>query len=299
MSTNKTATTDHSGKKILFTGATSGLGSAAAILLAIQGAHVFVFARNEQKGADLVENIKTNHPYAKGKIEIISCNLGDLSSISSACQKVREATSMLDMIIHNAGILNMKFKETKDSIEETWQVNVLAPLLISHFMVDLLVKSADPKIIFTASALHQGKINFENPEWRKQYGLVSAYRHSKLSVILLTKFLAEKLKQYGIGVYSQHPGFVSTGLGDTNGWMTKMAFKIFGKSPEVGSRTLLYLTDTVNAELENGAYYAKSKVKKTTKESYDLDTAGQLLNITRKYLSPYIHTSSLIFEQEI
>ncbi len=299
MSINKTLYPDHSGKKILFTGATSGLGYAAAIKLAIQGAHVFVLARNPQKGATLIEDIKTNHPYAKGKIEIIPCDLGNLNSISPACQKVSQSAPQLDMIIHNAGVLNMKFKETEDKIEETWQVNVLAPLLITHFLIDLLVKSPDPKLIFTASALHQGKINFENPEWRNQYGLISAYRHSKLSLILLAKLLAEKLQTYKVGVYCQHPGFVSTGLGDTNGWMTKMAFKLFGKTPELGSKTLLHLTDTPNSELENGAYYANSKVKRTTKESYDLKTAKELLMTVDKYLRPHIQSASLIFDQEI
>jgi NAD(P)-dependent dehydrogenase (short-subunit alcohol dehydrogenase family) len=298
MTITKTLFPDHSGKNILITGATSGLGYAAAIKLAIQGAHVFVLARNAQKGATLIDDIKTNHPYAKGKIEIISCDLGDLSSITPACQKVRKTTTQLDMIIHNAGVLNMKFKETADKIEETWQVNVLAPLLITHLLMDLLVKSADPKLIFTSSALHQGKINFENPEWRNQYGLVSAYRHSKLSLILLAKLLAEKLKAYNVGVYCQHPGFVRTGLGDTNGWMTKMAFKLFGKSPEEGSKTLLYLTDTSNSELENGAYYARSKVKSTTKESYEMETASELLRTVQKYLKEYIHSSSLVFDGE-
>jgi retinol dehydrogenase-12 len=299
MSINKTIFPDHSGKKILFTGATSGLGYAAAIKLAIQGAHIFVLARNAQKGAGLIEDIKTNHPYAKGKIEIISCDLGDLASIVSACERVRQTCSHLDMIIHNAGVLNMKFEETVNKIEETWQVNVLAPVLITHLLIDLLLKSADPKLIFTASALHQGNINFENPEWRNKYGLLSAYRHSKLSIILLAKLFANKFKQYNVGVYCQHPGFVSTGLGDTNGWLIKLGFKLFGKSPEAGSKTLLFLTDTNNSGLENGAYYARSKVKRTTKESYDMETAAELLKIVQKYLKEYIYTPSLFFEKEM
>ncbi len=299
MSREKSLSADQSGKKILITGATSGLGYAAAMKLAIQGAQVFVLARNPAKAAIMIEDIKTNHPYAKGKFEMIQCDLSELSSITPACQKVRDATTHLDMIILNAGVLNMNFKETTDKIEETWQVNVLAPILITHLLIDLLVKSAEPKVIFTASALHQGNINFENPEWRNKYGLISAYRHSKLSIILLTKLLAEKLKPYKVGVYCQHPGFVSTGLGDTNGWLTKMAFKLLGKSPEEGSKTLMFLTDTPNTQLETGAYYAKSKVKRTTKESYQIETAAELLKTIQKYLETYIQSSSLLFEKEL
>lgn len=296
MSSDKSFTVDHSGKNILITGATSGLGYAAAMKLAIQGARVFVLARNTGKAATMIEDIKTNHPYAKGKLEMIQCDLSEMSSIEPACEKVRVSVSRLDMIIHNAGVLNLKFRETNDQIEETWQVNVLAPSLITHLLIDILVKSDEPKLIFTASALHQGDINFENPEWRNNYGLISAYRHSKLSLILLSRLWASKLNTYHVGVYCQHPGFVKTSLGDANGWMTKMAFKLLGKSPEKGSKTLLYLTDTPNEQLENGAYYTKSRVKRTTKESYNLKTAEALSTIIQKYLQRYIQAPSIIFQ---
>jgi NAD(P)-dependent dehydrogenase (short-subunit alcohol dehydrogenase family) len=201
------------------------------------------------------------------------------------------------MIINNAGIMNFEFRQTIDKIEETLQVNLLSPLLICHLLFDNLKNAQDPKIIFTSSGLHQGEINFKNLEFKDSFSSFKVYRQSKLGVILICRLLSKSLKDYNINIYSQHPGMVRTNLGRNSGWFSRMIFYLMGKSPEKGSITLSYLMETPNAQLKSGEYYANKEITATTKQSYDMKVAEELLEVVKVYLEKYITTPSPIFKQ--
>ena len=147
-------------KYILITGATSGLGKAAAMHLAAEGAVVIAASRNAQKGETLLSDYRETYPKGKGRIELVACDLNSFDSISMACEEVAESYEHLDMIINNAGIMNFEFRESKNGIEETWQVNLLAPMLISHLLIHKFKNVLEPKLIFTTSGLHRGIIDF-------------------------------------------------------------------------------------------------------------------------------------------
>jgi NAD(P)-dependent dehydrogenase (short-subunit alcohol dehydrogenase family) len=283
------------GKVIFMTGGTSGLGKAAVCELADQGAIVFVAVRNDRKGKQLLDHYNTKYTDKKGRIELVNGDLSELSSVRSMCKELRKKTDYLDIIINNAGIFNFKFIESTDHIEETLQVNLLAPMLISHLLIDLLENSDDPKVIFTASALHQGTIRFEDMEFRKSYSAFNSYRQSKLGIILMTRLLAQNLSNKGIQVYAQHPGFVNSNLGDNSGFIAKLVFRLFGKSPMEGARNLLFLCECSSDQLKSGEYYVAERVKTITKESYDLDLASALKERVKIYLSSFIKEESIIF----
>lgn len=95
-------------------------------------------------------------------------------------------------------------------------------------------------------------------------------------------------------MYSQYPGIVDTELSRSAGWLSKLIFKWMGKSPEHGAKTLNYLIETDNHSLMSGEYYAKSKVKETTKEAYDLEAAKRLVSILNGYLENYLPKSQLL-----
>lgn len=284
-------------KSIFMTGATSGLGKVAAAKLANSGATLIALARNSKKGEELKTFYKDNWPNGKGDIEIVEGNLNSFESIVKACNTVIKKHSSLDMLILNAGIMNFSYKESKDNIEETLQVNLLAPILITHLLAGLLSKSENPKLIFTASALHQGSIRFNDMEFKKGFSSFKSYRQSKLGVILMTRLFAQMLEEKNICVLSQHPGFVSTSLGDNSGAIVKFVFKAMGKSPEKGAVNLLYLCNSKVDDLVSGEYYMNSKVKDITMQSYDLEMASQLLDVSKEYLKDYIKEPSIVFPE--
>lgn len=284
------------GKKIFMTGATSGLGKEAAHHFIHQGAHLIVLARNEKKYDAFIAEYRTKFPNGLGSVERVKGDLNSLETVHIACLEVKEKHPKLDYIINNAGIMNFDFAESQDGVEQTFQINLLSPMLICHLLLDCLQESEDAKIIFTASGLHQGNIDFDDLEFRNDFSSFKSYRHSKLAVILLCRFLADKLATNKIGIYSQHPGMVRTDLGRNAGWVSKLIFWLMGSTPEKGAQTLIYLSECKKELLTSGGYYAKNQVAKTTKESYDMEVAAKLLGATQKYLNKYITASSLIYK---
>ena len=275
-------------KIIFMTGATSGLGKISALKSAADGATVIVLARNKDKGLKLTEEYKLNFPAGQGKIELIEGNLSSFQSIVKACKEVTSKYPIIDMVVNNAGIMNFDPLQSKDGIEETFQVNLLAPILICNLLYDQLKKSKGAKIIFTSSALHQGDINFDNLEFKDNYGSLGSYRQSKLGVILICRTLAESLRKHHINIYAQHPGIVRTELGRNARWFSKVIFNIMGKSPEKGSQTLSYLIETDPIKLQSGAYYANKKETKTTPQSYDIDMGKKLIEVVQTYLDQHL-----------
>lgn len=283
-------------KYIFITGATSGLGKAAALQLAAEGAVVIAASRNPEKGAKLLADYREQFPEGKGRIELVECNLASFESISMACEEIAESYDHLDMIINNAGVMARDFTETRDGIELTWQINLLASLLISHLLIPKFKKALEPKLIFTSSGFHIGRINLEDPEFKKRHYISwQAYRQSKLGLILLTRLLAPRLTEEGIGVYVQHPGLVKTDIARTSGRLLNLMLRLMGSSPEKGAETLLYLANTSNEDLISGEYYARSRVMKSSLSSYDLDKAEKLMETVKAYLEKYITEKSLIF----
>jgi NAD(P)-dependent dehydrogenase (short-subunit alcohol dehydrogenase family) len=273
---------------IFFTGGTSGLGKVAACELANLGATVVVTVRNIEKGRILLNYFQEKYKSPKGGFDLLDCNLSSFLSIQQAVLAFQKKYDRLDMLINNAGLWKNQYQETKDAVEETFHVNFLAPLLLTELLAEMLTKSKNARIIFTSSGLHQGKIQLEDIEYRKNFKGFNAYRQSKLAIILLTRLLAEKLSDKYIGVYSQHPGVVKTDLAWESNRAMRTIFLSMGISPQKGSKTLLYLATEPKAYLKSGEYYYKNKVTQTTPESYDMEMAEKLVEHSNKYLGKWL-----------
>jgi len=285
-------------KQIFITGATSGIGVVAACELAAKGDKIIATARSVEKGNDLIAHYHRHYPSGKGAIEIVICDLSSFESVVKACNEIKANFNCLDVIINNAGVWNFSYRESKNNIEETFQVNVLAPLLISHLLLDLLSKSKEAKLIFAASALHQGNVDFSNLEYRNNFSGFKAYRQSKLEVVLLSRLLSKKLAKANICVYCEHPGLVNTKLGRDANWFSKLFFRLLGETPEKGAKTIIYLAEENKNSLVSGEYYSKEAIKKTTPQSKDMDVAQILSEKIQAYLANYLSSTSLIFEVE-
>jgi len=271
-------------QRILMTGVTSGLGKIAALVLANKGAQLIALCRTLEKGEKLRAEYAEKFPNGKGSIELFECDLSSFDSVREACQQISSKYNRLDQLILNAGVWHFERRKTIDGIEEIIQVNLLSPALMIQLLLPTLEESQEAKIIITSSGLHQGTIQFEDLEFAKSFSGMKAYRQSKLGVILLCRILHIQLKEKGIGIYCQHPGVVQTQLGRHAGWLSRVIFKLIGKSPEKGAQTLLYLAQKPKTKLLSGEYYANRKVTKTTKESNDLNLAKKLMDVIEEYI---------------
>lgn len=268
-------------KTALITGATSGIGTIIAEHLVQKGYSLIVLGRSAEKLNVLSNQLKRLR--SNVNLSLVVCDLASLNSIEDACDEIRTKSSTIDMLVLNAGLWNFQFIETTDAIEETFQVNLLAPFILFKRLHDLIPQNKESKVIFTSSGLHQGKINFSDIEFRAHFSGFKSYRQSKLGLIMLTRWLSQQTENSEISFYSVHPGMVNTQLGRSAGWFSQLIFRLLGKSKEKGAQTHIHLIDAQSTELKSGAYYAKRKVTQTTKYSYDMEQAERLLDVLNDY----------------
>ncbi len=272
-----------SNKTALLTGVTSGFGEVIVRHLAQSGYSVIIVARSESTANALKTTLLAINPSVT--VEAVLCDLSSLKSIRSACELIQTKHNQIDLMVLNAGLWNFEFRETEDGIEETLQVNLIAPVLMFELLKNTIPADGNSKVIFTASGLHQGTVQFDDLEFRNNFSGFKAYRQSKLGVILITRLLAKTSQYDGISFYCVHPGIVKTQLGKNAGWFSRTVFWLIGKSSEKGAKTHLHLIDTPSSKLVSGEYYANSKLTQTTKESNDLDTAKKLMEVIESKLA--------------
>jgi len=269
-------------KIVLITGATSGIGKESALGLANMGARVVFTTRDNLKGEKTKKEliVATNNK----NIHMLKCDLASFESIRNCCKEFKSKFDKLHILINNAGVWDFKRRESKDGIENIFATNYLAPFLMTNLLLDVLKKSAPSRIINVTSGMHYGTINFNDIEFKQKFSGVKAYRQSKLGLILFTRLLAKKLEGTSVTVNTAHPGMNKTNLGRDAGGFSKMIFKIMGKDPKIGAETSIYLASSPDVENITGEYFAKKEIKKSSKESYNMDLAKKLWDVSEKYV---------------
>ena len=269
-------------KIVLITGATSGIGKETALGLAKLGATIVFTTRDNLKGEKTKKELiaTTNNK----NIRMLKCDLASFESIRNCCKEFKSKYDKLHVLINNAGVWDFKRRESKDGIENIFATNYLAPFLMTNLLIDILKKSSPSHIINVTSGMHYGTINFDDIEFKQKFSGAKAYRQSKLGLILFTRFLAKKLEGTGVTVNCVHPGMNKTDLGRDAGGFSQMIFKLMGKNPEIGAETSIYLASSPDVENITGEYFAKEKIKRSSKESYDMDLAKKLWDVSEKYL---------------
>ena len=201
-------------RTIVITGATDGLGKGIAEELAPTGARLILHGRNEEKGQALLEELR---PRATGEVE---WRLADFASLDDVRGLVDELLDeqRIDVLVNNAGIGTAgPREESEDGYELTFQVNYLAPFLLTRGLLPL-IKSSAPSRIVNVSSAGQAPIDFDDVMLEEHYSGVQAYCQSKLALVMLTFDLAEELEGSGVTANCLHPGtFMPTNMVRTAG----------------------------------------------------------------------------------
>ena len=269
-------------KIVLITGATSGIGKETALGLAKLGATIVFTTRDNLKGEKTKKELiaATNNK----NTHMLKCDLASFESIRNCCKEFKSKYDKLHVLINNAGVWDFKRRESKDGIENIFATNYLAPFLMTNLLLDILKKSSPSRVINVTSGMHYGTINFDDIEFKQKFSGAKAYRQSKLGLILYTRLLAKKLEGTGVTINCVHPGMNKTDLGRDAGGFSQMIFKLMGKDPEIGAETSIFLASSPDVENITGEYFAKKKIKRSSKESYDMDLAKKLWDVSENYL---------------
>jgi NAD(P)-dependent dehydrogenase (short-subunit alcohol dehydrogenase family) len=199
-------------RTIVITGATDGLGKGLATELATSGDRLILHGRNEEKGQALLEELhqrKTGRagarPRINGELEWRRADLGSLDQVRDLADSLSNE-ERIDVLVNNAGIGTARPREeSQDGYELTFQVNYLAPFLLTRRLLPLIERSARARIVNVTSA-GQAPIDFEDVMLERHYSGVQAYGQSKLALVMLTFDLAEELEDTGVTANCLHPG---------------------------------------------------------------------------------------------
>ncbi|MGD0329575.1 MAG: SDR family NAD(P)-dependent oxidoreductase [Nitrososphaeria archaeon] len=275
---------DMTGRVCIITGGTSGIGKATALGLAKLNATLVIVGKDKKRGESALEDIRSKS--GNKNVNLMLADFSSQQSIRQLAQDFKSNYKRLDVLVNNVGVFMLRRSLTVDGIEKTFAVNHLAPFLLTNLLLDLLKSSAPSRIVNVASASHYGaKIHFEDVLGERRYIVgLRAYGQSKLANVLFTYELASRLKSTGVTVNCLHPGFVRTSLGRDNGPLFPF-FKItgiFASKPEKGALTVVYLASSPEVSGVTGKYFTKRKQVRSSEESYNIETAKRLWQLSEE-----------------
>lgn len=273
-----------SGKTILVTGATSGIGFHTALALAERGAQVVLGARTAPRGESAARRIRQRVPGAS-----IDTLVGDLSSMQQVrrlADAFRQRHSRLDVLVNNVGGFFPRRQLSVDGYEMTFALNHLSYFLLTHLLLETIQAAAPSRVVNVASVAHRGaRIHFDDLHLERGYGIgLPAYGQSKLANVLFSYELHRRLVETGVTSNALHPGYVRTGLSTKHLlWPLRLFVWLSflrGVSPEVGARTSVKLAADPALEQVSGEYFRDSRLVQSSSRSYDEQAARRLWEVS-------------------
>lgn len=272
------------GKRVVITGATDGIGLAAAEALAVRGAKLALVARNEVKAKAAAERIMAA-AQGKAEVDILSADLSSLASVRGLAAEVLARYPRIDILVNNAGAMNPERKLTAEGFEMTWAVNHLSTFLLTELLLERLKASAPSRIITTSSRAHTRPrgIPFDDLNAEMSYSEFGRYGQTKLANVLFTRELAKRLEGSGVSAASFHPGTVATGFGRDSVGLMKVGLALarpFFRTPEKGAETLVWLCEV--PEFRSGGYYVDRVERAVSSAARDDAAARRLWDVSAR-----------------
>jgi retinol dehydrogenase 14 len=265
-------TSSLTGKVILVTGATDGIGKETARELAERGAKVIVHARTAERGAATVRDLREANPALD--LEVAVADLGSLAAVRAMAADVAARFPRLDVLLNNAGILTPQRQVSADGFELTFAVNHLAHFLLTNLLRDALKAAAPARIITVSSNVHRGAtLDFADLQMTRQWDGRAAYGQSKLANVLFAYHLADLVRAEGITSNTLHPGVIGTKL-------LRQGFGGGGASVVQGAATSVFLASDPAVGATTGEYFDNLRAVQSSAATYVRQTQEQLWEIS-------------------
>jgi NAD(P)-dependent dehydrogenase (short-subunit alcohol dehydrogenase family) len=272
-----------SGRTIVITGASSGIGRAAAVALARRGATIGVVGRNPERTRAVAAEV--------GGQSFIA-DFDRLDDVRHLARALLTAYPHIDVLANNAGGLVSERGLSADGHEKTFQHNHLAPFLLTQLMLERLIESGG-RVISTSSAANLfGSVDLNDLDWasRRYAGGWRAYGTSKLETNLFIRQLARRTAGTGLTAFSFHPGTVATEFG-SNSTSIKLSQRlgrdILRSSPEKGAAPLVHLAAAEDVNSPSGTYFDRFKPRGWERKIAASEaTAKSLWEISEKLVAP-------------
>jgi retinol dehydrogenase 14 len=279
-----------SGKVVLITGGTAGIGKATAEGLASMGASVVVVGRDRSTGEAAVAEIRATS--GNEAVELMVADLSSQAEIHRLVEEFESRHDQLDVLINNAGAMYSRRWETEDGIEGTFAVNHLAPVLLTTLLLPMLRRSAHSRIVNVNSWSHRrAKLEMDDLQTNERYSASRAYSRAKLVNLLWTYELARRLEGTGMTVNVADPGGASTEM--TRSEAMPLLFRTINRlgkklmTTEKAARSSIYLASSARVEGVNGEYFEPpDKQVESSKASYDRAAQRRIWEVSAELTKP-------------
>jgi retinol dehydrogenase-12 len=257
---------------VLLTGATRGIGQAAAVELARQGAEVALVGRDPERVRESAQAARDAGGGAAVHEHV--ADLQRLSEVRRLAAEVLERHPRIDVLANNAGAMFTERRVTEDGLEESFALNHAAPFLLTQLLLERLTADGGGRVVGTASDAHSaGSLDLDDLQYAERpFKAMRVYGTTKLENILFTRELAKRTAGTGVTASCFHPGVVRTGFGKNDGALYRVALTVaapFLRSPARGARSLVWLALSPEAADLSGVYVVNEKVKQPNAAARD------------------------------
>jgi NAD(P)-dependent dehydrogenase (short-subunit alcohol dehydrogenase family) len=246
---------DLTGRVVVVTGATSGLGRSAAETLARLGATLVCVGRTADRNTAVVDEIVT--ATGNENVSQIACDMGELDQVRRLATEVLDRFDRLDVLAHNAGTLSSERREASSGIEQTVSSQVVGPFLLTHLLLDRLAESAPSRVITMSSGgMYAAGLTVSQLEMTADdYNGTEQYARAKRAQVTLNEMLAERFGDRGVSFQAMHPGWADTpGVEEALPTFRKIVGP-FLRTADQGADTLVWLAADDEALDHNGSFW--------------------------------------------
>jgi len=279
---------DLSGKTVVFTGGTDGMGRVAAEMLVKMGASVVILGRNQTKGESAVREVSAKG--GRGAASFERCDLASMPSIQECASRVLGEHSRIDVLVNCAGVNATTRTVTQEGFETNWAINYLGPFLLTKLLLGRIQDSAPARIVnLTTNTDFLDHIDFDDLQSERGFG--KSYTQSKVAMSMFTHELARRLDGKGVTVNVLHPGYIKSNLlRDLEGpqGVMRFAMQVMASPTEVGAERIVRLAVSSAYQGVTGTFFSEDDIQPPHAEARDATRRERLMQISETAVAPWL-----------
>lgn len=255
------ASYDLGGRVIVLTGATSGIGFAAALRFAAASATLVITGRRAEKNELAVEKLKASS--SNDNITQVAADMGDLDEVRTLAAQILSDHDRLDVLAHNAGTLSPMRRVSPSGMEATVASQVVGPFLTTSLLLDLLQATNGSRVLTMSSGgMYGDGLSISNLELSEaSYNGTKQYARAKRAQVTLNEIWADRFADSGVVFHALHPGWVDTpGVDDALPGFAKIMGPVL-RTPDQGADTLVWLAADDEPLQTNGKFWHDRRVR--------------------------------------
>ncbi|HEX6587116.1 MAG TPA: SDR family NAD(P)-dependent oxidoreductase [Solirubrobacterales bacterium] len=268
---------DLTGRTVLVTGGSSGIGEEACAGLLAAGATVHLLGRDEKRTMEAAFRLESRLPRARDRIIPQLCDISDLAAVRGFADRFLERWRHLDVLVNNAGVLTERRERTADGIERTFATNVLGPFLLTGLLLPALRGSPSPRVITVSSGgMYTARLDADDPQLdRRAFDGPAFYAHSKRAEVVLNRLWSERHAAEGIAFHAMHPGWADTGGLRSSLPRFQRVMRPLLRDPAEGADTIVWLATAPSLEPTTGGFWHDRRPRPEHRVPWTRETAAE------------------------